>query len=201
MHSSPNNLCHVARGLLPRSRTKCRSTIVFQTHDDACRNTRTRGNEAIPVEDRGSLCSCFSRDVQRSMSAEEIRALHGAMQAAGDDRAAQNRVRERKQPNWIDMLYRFGYLIAAMTPRCPMSTDLPLPALNPGQFQKSVCGNPAARRRAGGRSVRDACKSPVFTGAVLRVGRFLASPDCPGRTADGASARSISPLMFGQGPL
>jgi hypothetical protein len=32
-----------------------------------------------------------------------------------------------------------------------MSTDLPLPTLNSGQFQKSVCGNPVGRPRGGGR--------------------------------------------------
>jgi hypothetical protein len=60
-----------------------------------------------------------------------------------------------------------------------MSTELPPPTPNPGEFQKGVSGNPAGRPRPGDGSVRDACRSPVFTGAAPaapHISRFTQWP-------------------------
>jgi hypothetical protein len=50
-----------------------------------------KGASSLPQEDRAPLCTCVFREVQRTMSAQEVLALHEAIEAAGADNAAQNR--------------------------------------------------------------------------------------------------------------
>jgi len=70
-----------------------------------------------------------------------------------------------------------------------MSTDSMPPHPKLGQFQEGVSDNPAGRPPAaggaGGRSVRDACKSPVFTGSVPPCRTYSCSTRWPwGAPAD-----------------
>src|ERR1700730_4855236 len=80
--------------------------------------------------------------------------------------------------------------------RCPMSTDLPLPPPTPAVPEKE---SPAGRPRGGGRGDAPSVM-PVnrlyLQARRLRVGPFLASPDCPGPVRFVDSPPTAMPRYF-----